>query len=150
LEQGTGEMNKLILLLSTLVLTGCATLGGVSIEETNYSLNDIRSAIQGIAGEPREVSQNQREYFSQYFSRKKEPNFNPQLSRERSYAHFLILGERRPYEIKVIVFNERKTKNGYELIGEDRAWSKKISEELEIRLNNGRDGRNVIDDFRPF
>lgn len=146
-------MNKiLLLLLWTLVLTSCTSApeSGVSIHETNYSLNDIRVAIIGIAGEPREVSQNQREYKSQYFSRKKETNFNPQISKERSFAHFIVLGERRPYEIKVIVYNERKTKNDYKLLGEDKAWSKKIKDELESRLNHSRDGRNVIDDFRPF
>lgn len=145
-------MKKILLLLWTLVLTACANgpERGVSIQETNYSLNDIRTAIIGIAGEPREVSQNQREYKSQYFSRKKEASFNPQTSKERSYAHFLVLGERRPYEIKVIVYTERKAKNVYKLLGEDKAWSKKIKEELEGKLNHSRDGRNVIDDFRPF
>ena len=145
-------MKKIILLLWTLVLSACATgpEGGSSIQETNYSLNDIRTAIIGIAGDPREVSQNQREYKSQYFSKKKEANFNPQISKERSYAHFFVLGERRPYEIKVIVYTERKTKNEYKSLGEDKVWSKKIKEELESRLNHSRDGRNVIDDFRPF
>jgi len=143
-------MNKLAISFWSLVLTACATLGGAAIENSDFSLSEIRSAIIAIAGEPREVSQDKREYLSQYFSRKSDSSFNPQLSKERSYAQFLILGDRRPFEIRVIVFNERKTKAGYELVGEDRTWSVKIKEELHTRLNNGRDERNIIDDFRSF
>jgi len=143
-------MIKAIIVLWTLVLMGCNTVKvGASLEEKNYSLADIRAAIIGISGESREVSQNGREYYSQYFSRKKEEKFNPLDSLERAYAHFLILGERRPYEIRVVVYIEKKTKRGYENLGEDRVWSKKILEELKTRLSS-RDGRNIIDDFRSF
>jgi hypothetical protein len=147
---------KLILLgLMTLVLTACVSKPtgevGIILPENNFSLNDIRAAIQVvIAGKPRAMSENFREIKSEYFSRKREVGFHPLYSKERSYVHFFILGERRPYDIRIIVYVEGRTKTGFEQIGIDQSFARKVGKELLDKLNQGRDNRNVIDDFRSF
>jgi hypothetical protein len=146
---------KSLCLLSFAILTlqlGCETGGGILIKEQALSLNEIRESIAAIAGKPREISQNQREYYSQYFPRNPgKANFDPTQATERMYAHFWILGERRPYDVRVQVMSERKGTDGYFLYGEDEGLTKKVGNELrEQLLNQSRDERNVIDNFRPF
>jgi hypothetical protein len=148
-------MKLLFWVIATLVLTSCASTSrsevGVVLPENNFSLNDIRTAIQNvIGGKPRYISENFREIKSDYFSRKREIDFHPLYSKERSYAHFIILGERRPYDIKIIVYVESRTKAGFEQIGIDQSFARKVGKELLDKLNQSRDNRNVIDDFRSF
>lgn len=134
------------------LLTGCATLPeqGVVLREKNYSLTEIRGAIVSISGEPRRISENQREIYSQFFTRRKDPKFDPQKSKERLYALFSVLGDRRPYDIRIEVIVERRRGEAYEHHTYDDQIAKKIAVELKTRLNQGRDGRSVIDEFRPF
>jgi hypothetical protein len=135
-----------------LLAMACETPGGMLLKEQQLSLNDIRESIGVIAGKPREISENQREVFSQYFPRTPtKAAFDPTQATERLYAHFWILGERRPYDVRVQVMSERKGPDGYFLYGEDKGMTKKVTGELKEQLQNqSRDDRNVIDNFRPF
>lgn len=121
------------------------------LNEQKNSLEDIRSAISTTTGAKfKFVRKDGREFISQYFSRKgQEENFNPTMAKERLYAHFIIWGDRRPFDIQIRVFLERRTPSGYELYGEDVGREKDIAETLQNNLKSlGK--RNAIDDFRPF
>jgi len=125
---------------------------GAILPDQARSLNEIRHAILQICGgKTREISENQRELWSPYFSRKpNDASFNPEKSKERLTAHFWILGDRRPYEVHVQVIVEKKVDGTYEEDGEDEIFSKKIADQLAQGLTNSLDKRNLIDDVRPF
>jgi hypothetical protein len=125
-----------------LLAMACETPGGMLLKEQQLSLNDIRESIGVIAGKPREISENQREVFSQYF---------PRTPTKAAFDPTQALGERRPYDVRVQVMSERKGPDGYFLYGEDKGMTKKVTGELKEQLQNqSRDDRNVIDNFRPF
>ena len=133
-------------------LTSCISAPGAVLPEQARSLNEIRHAIYQICGgKAREISSNQREILSPYYSRKGEdPNFNPTTSKERLTAHFWILGDRRPYDIHVQVMVEKKVDGAYEEDGEDEKLSQKMADQLAESLSKSLDKRNLIDDVRPF
>lgn len=141
-------MIKGIALLLSLLICACST--GHIIRESGRSIEDIKQAILIIAGEPRVVSENKREFTSNYFSRKKDPNFDPAKSKERLFAKFTILGDRRPYDIQVQVFIEQRTDGTYEEVGLDDVFTDQIATELKRQLTKRPGDRNVIDDFRAF
>lgn len=131
------------------VMIACST-PGYRISDQNMSLGEIRQAVIAIIGEPRKISQNQRTFFSQYFSRKPDPKFDPSKSRERLYAQVVVLGDRRPYDVQVLVIAEKKIRSTYEQVGTDMSEARKIGKDLRTKLNQGREDRNIIDDFRAF
>lgn len=143
-------MNKKLstLVLTLLVVCGCTSTA--TVPSQNKALGEIRAAINSIAGEPRAISENQREIISQYFGRNPNAEFDAQKSPERLYAKFTILGERRPYDVSVQVFVEQKYQGVFELVGEDEKTADKVAKDLIKRLNQSREDRNIIDDFRPF
>ena len=141
-------MTKWILIL-TLFLSACAT-EGYRISDQNMSLGEIRRAVTAIIGEPRSISQNQRTFYSQYFSRKPDPKFDPQKSFQRAYAKVLVLGDRRPYDVVVSVLVEERSGSVYEEVDHDDVEARKLGKDLRARLNQGLENRNVIDDFRAF
>jgi hypothetical protein len=131
------------------ISVACATRT-YRVADQNLSLGDIKRAVTSVIGEPRVLSENQRTYLSQYFSRNPDPKFDPMKSPERMYAKIAILGDRRPYNIDIQVLVEERDGNSYFPAGEDLDQAKKIGKDLRQKLNQGREGRNVIDDFRAF
>lgn len=131
-------------------LLSCATGSEYIISEQNCSVSDIRKAVLATIGEPRTVSENERVYFSRYFSRKPDPKFDPKKSKERLFAKILILGDRRPYDISVEVIAEKLANGTYEESGFSAVDAKKLGVDLKKKLHQSLEGRNVIDDFRPF
>lgn len=143
-------MKKIFAVLLTAgLLVSCAT-GSYKVAELNQSLGDIKRAVTSVIGEPRVLSENQRTYLSQYFSRKPDPKFDPMKSSERMYAKIVILGDRRPYDIEIQVLVEERDESSYVSAGVDMDQAKKIAKDLRQKLNQSREGRNVIDDFRAF
>lgn len=141
-------IGRIAALVSSLILAACAS--GHILRESPRSLDEIRAAINAIAGSPREMSENRRTFYSNYFSRRKEAFFDPTKSRERLYAKFTILGDRRPYDIQVEVHVEERSGNEYDDVGVDEEFSEQIALELQRELSKSREDRNVIDDFRAF
>jgi hypothetical protein len=139
-----------LFLISFFFLSACISAGTYRIADQNLSLVDLKKAVTAVIGEPRAVSENQRTFLSQYFSRKPDPKFDPQKSKERLYAKVAILGDRRPYDVEVEVLVEEKDRIGYALTGNDSTEAKKLGKDIRARLNQGREDRNVIDDFRAF
>jgi hypothetical protein len=107
----------------------------------------------------RQTSPNGREYFSDYFIAS-DRKFKPaEKSPVRSYAHVLVLGDRRPYVIEVLVHTEKASKaamaasgntTGYEEIGLDKGLAKVVRKRVLQQLNKRREDLNIIDDFRVF
>jgi hypothetical protein len=131
---------KKFVFLVLFFLLGCQSPNTANFE-SEASLADLKKAIVSAIGEPKAVSENQREFTSQFYGRKS--------GKERLYSVVTILGARRPYEIDIKVFVEQKTGKNYEQIGEDPTVAKKLKSDIEARLHS-RENRNVIDDFRPF
>jgi hypothetical protein len=140
------------------------------IENLDYSFNDIKKiTIMTIGGSSREDRQG-REIYSRYFLREylnpiprqkngnifKEDVFgsdeDPSFIKknERLYATVMILGDRRPYDIRVIVHVEKKVENEYVESEQDVLLAKKIIDEISFHLTESLEKRNVIDDFRAF
>ncbi|WP_374076614.1 hypothetical protein [Bdellovibrio bacteriovorus] len=146
-------MNKLIwffLLGSTLLLSSCRT-GGVIIRETPLNVSETRRAVMSVIGEPRSISQNGREIVSQFYDKKNKNIEKMDMVRERYYTHVTVLGDRRPYDVQVEVLVEgRNEDGGFDLLDRDDDRAGIIAEKIRQSLNQSRDNRNVIDDFRSF
>ena len=147
-------MKKLFTLLMqvsfALFLNSCATEQKVEIENLDRSLIELTRAVKAVMGEPRAISENQREFYSTYFSRVPSDKFDPNKSKERLTARFIILGDRRPYNIEITVFIQRRNENGYQVAGTDKGLANELRKELKAKLAQGQGGMNVIDDFRAF
>jgi hypothetical protein len=142
-------MRKLIGLLLILITAGCQT--GIFIKESPAALTEIRKAAVTVIGQPKVTSENGRELISEYHDKK--GHFDPALAKGKSrcYTRILILGERRPYDIKVEVFQEVRVENDqYEVIAEDNELAQKLANQIETSLNQSLKNRNIIDDFRAF
>ncbi len=146
-------MNKAIsclFLCATLLLSSCRT-GGVIIRETPLNASETRRVVVGVIGEPRTVSQNGREIYSRYYDKKNKNIEKMDMARERYTTHVTILGDRRPYDVQVEVLVEgRNVDGGFDLIERDDDRAAAIAEKIRQSLNQSRDTRNVIDDFRSF
>lgn len=134
----------------TLLLSSCRT-GGVILRETPLSVSETRRVVVSIIGEPRSVSQNGREIMSKFYDRKEKAIPRMEMAKERYYTHVIILGDRRPYDIQVEVLVEGRNSDGaFELVTRDDNKATAIAERMRQALNQSRDTRNVIDDFRSF
>ncbi|AFX99760.1 hypothetical protein [Bdellovibrio bacteriovorus] len=138
------------LFASTLFFAGCRT-GGVILRETPLNLSETRRAIVAVIGEPKSISQNGREMTSQYYDKKGKNIDKMDMARERFYTHVTVLGDRRPYDVQVQVLVEgRNEDGGFDLLDRDDDKAAPIAEKIRQSLNQSRDSRNVIDDFRSF
>lgn len=102
----------------------------------------------------RKTSPNGREFFSNYFvteGRKFKP---ADKLPQRMYAHILVLGDRRPYSMQVIVHREKavagRGATGFEDVGTDQGIAKVIRRRVVQQLTKRREDMNIIDDFRVF
>ncbi|WP_255490126.1 hypothetical protein [Bdellovibrio sp. KM01] len=140
----------LIALVFSIFLAGCQT-SGVLLRETPLGVSETRKVIMSVIGEVREVSENGRELFSKYYDRKGNPIQSMDMAKERYYSHLIVLGDRRPYDISVEVMVEaRDSDGGWELVDRDDHKAQVLADKLKRALNQSRDSRNVIDDFRSF
>lgn len=140
-----------IVVFCVFILSACQTSGTARLNGENLSLNEIRTNINKVTGEFRKISQNQRDFYSQYFSPSDDPKFDPQRSASRFYAKFTIYGDRRPYDIEVVVIVEKKGSDGrYYESHRDQEMADKLIQDLKINLNKSLENRNIIDDFRVF
>ncbi len=132
-------------------LTSCVTKQeGTLLPETQLNMSESRKAIIAVIGKPREISENGRELFSDFYD-SRGLDYEPGKSgKERFYSHILILGDRRPYDIRVIVLVEAKQGRGFTLVGYDNEKAQRLSEKIKKMLNQSRDNRNFIDDFKAY
>lgn len=114
------------------------------------ALGDIRRTVTTVIGDPRMVSPNGYELTSVYMDKKEKPIEHPNEARERFYTKVTILGDRRPYDIRVQTFVEIRTPEGFENIGQDDDLAEGWAEKIRKALHESRDKRNFIDDFKAF
>jgi hypothetical protein len=146
------QTNFLILLMA-LVLGACSMRGAVRLEDQRIPLEDIIKTVQNnLPGGLKKFSQNGREHTSNYFARGKDGTFVPAGSSPvRHFAFITILGDRRPYDIEIRVFTEKRASTGqFDQVGQDEGLARVVSRRIDQALHKGREGRNLIDDFKPF
>lgn len=144
------KLCALFLIGSSCLLSSCRT-GGVVLRETPLNASETRRAVVLVVGDPRLISPNGREIFSQYLDKKEKKIEKMDMIRERHFTHVTILGDRRPYDVQVEVIVEiRNQGGGFDVIGHDDSKASVIAEKIRQVLNQSRDNRNVIDDFRSF
>lgn len=133
-----------------LLLSSCRT-GGVVLRETPLNISETRKGIVSIIGEPRSVSENGRELVSKYYDKKGKEITKMDMARERYSTRVTILGDRRPYDIQVqVMIEDRDADGGFVYTDRDDDKAAEIAEKIKKALNQSRDTRNVIDDFRSF
>ncbi len=143
-------IKKGFLCLITLLLASCRT-GGVILRETPSGISETRRVVVSVIGEPRGMTKDGREIVSKYYDRSNNSITKMEMVRERRYTRVSILGDRRPYDIQVEVLVEGRDSDGafYEKDHDDDRAAV-LAEKIKQALNQSRDTRNVIDDFRSF
>ena len=138
--------------LFLLVLSSCvsAPKETIGIGEVNSSISEIKKIANKAIGGIRTQSENGREIESNYFSLYDEEDFDAETASERAYTKVYILGDRRPYKVRVSVLIERKKSTEFVFAGFDKSLATAKAKELKARLTEGLGNRNMIDDFRAF
>lgn len=141
---------KFVMLFSLTILAGCAGPGHY-INDSDVSLTDTRRSLVKVFGEPRQLSQNGREFTTSYMDKKGRVLESMKKAKERRYAHITILGERRPYDILVNVVVELQEEVGhYEAVDNDDELSESLTKSIKTELLKSLENRNIIDDFNAF
>ncbi|WP_246845202.1 hypothetical protein [Bdellovibrio sp. NC01] len=139
------------LLPVALLLSSCMHGGGVVLRETPLNISETRKVIVSVIGEPRSISQNGRELFSQYYDKKGKNIEKMDMAKERYSTHVLVLGDRRPYDVQVeVLIEDRNDDGGFDVTDRDDDKAATIAEKIKKALALSRDNRNIIDDFRSF
>lgn len=143
---------KIFFLISALgffLLSGCQT--GIFINDSPAAMTDIRKAFVAVMGEPLNTSFDGKELTSQFHDKRGRPDEALKKAKSRYFTKMSILGDRRPYKIKIEVFHEvRISPQQYEIVGEDLDLAQSTAKKIEESLNQSLKSRNVIDDFRAF
>lgn len=141
------------LALSLVVMSGC--ISEPTMTNLNYSLPLIEKAIQNGVVKVKSVTQNKREFTSDYLT--KEGRLWDPIGNDpqRVVVKITVSGDRRPYDLDIETSVEERPTNqpghlaGFKVIG----TSKKLAQEIQFRIQNylrQNSKRNLIDDFRAF
>jgi hypothetical protein len=142
-------------------LSGCSTLRGhhpeaLLIEEVDWPISEIRQVAGALlpAGQ-RAVSPNGREMQSRHFLPDRQGGYRPAGDAlERYFAHIMILGDRRPYKVEILVTHEKRVLRGnnftYVITGYDKRLARELERKIRAELTKRREDRNIIDDFRVY
>ena len=135
---------------------GCSG-GEVRLDSGDHPLAKIKHAVKkSLPLDVRLVSENGREFYSEYFIERKGRVFKATKMGVRKYAHVVILGERRPYTITTQVLIEKRlsskgmVKAEYEFVKYDEVLARALLKRIYKILNESRDDGNIVDDFRVF
>ncbi len=157
-------MFKHLAILSLGLLVGCSTFSNIGkpretvyINDVEAPLSDVRSAVlAALRMGYRSISGNGREILSKHFLVNRRDNSIKPAGHalERYFVKILILGDRRPYSIEVLVAHEKRVLRGdsfrYVIDYYDHMLAKDIARIIEDELAKRREDRNIIDDFRVF
>ena len=137
-----------MLAVSWLLTSGCATQGQY-VYDMNRSMSDIHVAVKNLYG-VQSKSDDDKIIYTPPLKRDPNDTTPENKMRERVIARIVIMGDRRPYDILVQVYLERKVRGNWVEVGLDEDLSRDFSRELSRELIESRENRNVIDDFRAF
>lgn len=127
------------------------------MNELNIPLSVVKNAV--IANLPvgmANVSQNGRTFTSNFFIPSKNKYVEAKIFKIRFYAEVTILGDMRPYDLKVKVFKEKRVKSlgnvvaEFESDGQNEKLALRIARDIARTLSKRQRGVNIIDDFRVF
>lgn len=145
-----------ILICLFLLLTGCG-LQEIKMESGDYSLARVKHSVKkSLPLGVRDISENEREYFSNYFIQRKGKTYDAANMDTRKYAHVWILGDMRPYKISVEVIvelrevSQTKIRSSYRVQDSDKQMAIIIMRKINRILNKRHNNSNIVDDFRVF
>lgn len=120
-------------------------------EEFNRPLKDVRKAVYfALGSQVKNKSANNRTYYSHYHR----PGGNLRLSaykqKERAQVIFTLLGDRRPYSVRVLYKIESLKGRKYKLDRYDKSLAELYLERVESYLAGRPEERDIIDDFRAY
>jgi hypothetical protein len=129
--------------------------GAVGIKDVNMSLGEVKNFIRHVIPLGfRAISDNGREFYSQYFLMDKNSYVPVKDANMRYTARILILNSSRPFDIEIEVRHEvRRDFNGHISFGDngyDLRIARQLRDQLKDALAKRRDDLNLIDDFRVF
>ena len=130
------------------IIGGCATQGHY-VRDMNRSMSDIQVAVKNLYG-IQSKSDDDKILYTPPLKRDPSDTTPENKMRERLIARIVIMGDRRPYDILVQVYLERKVRGNWVEVGLDEDLSRDFSREISRELIESRENRNVIDDFRAF
>lgn len=137
------------LLISALYLSACQT-GGALIEETPAGVSEIKRVLIQVMGNVKSSGRSGKEMVFGFHDRELKLIENPDEVRERYFPVVTILGDRRPFDIRIQAYVEKRTQYGFENLGQSDAMAEVWAQKVRETLYEGRDKRNVIDDFKAF
>lgn len=125
------------------------------MRDIDASLSDIRAVVGAILPIGlRAVSPNGRELVSKHFVVSKDRYKAAADAIERYYAQVTVLGDRRPYDVEILVAHEQRVLRGnafvYVIAGYDYDLARELEVKVRQELTKRREDRNIIDDFRVF
>lgn len=142
---------RYLLGLIFIFVSGCSTLPYIRFENANYSLAAIGKAVNAVVpGGIKRKSTNGRELHSDYFNPKDDQDYDPEKAKVRAVVRVVILGERRPYDLDVLVRLDRRIDGSFEIYDYDERLANKYLQLIRQRLAQSREELNVIDDFKAF
>lgn len=149
-------MIKILNLILLLGLASCATKS-LKTRPLKYSLASVKhAAAKTIPSKVSHTSPNGREIYFDYFPlptnfAKRRGYTKDGKFLERAKAKVVVLGERRPYQVEVMIKVESLEMNGtYAFDRYDIRYSKFLVKNIEKRLVQRHEKSNLIDDFRAF
>jgi uncharacterized lipoprotein YmbA len=143
---------RVLLILLLVWLSGCASFNSYTIKDQNYALTEIKQIAGAAIGGIRTEENGGRDLISRYYTRQNINDFEVDFSKrnERLFTIVTILGDRRPYDIRITIVVEKKINGRFVEYSKDKRLAQRIGEELRNRLIESLEKRNVIDDFRVF
>jgi len=106
--------------------------------ELQYPLRFLTKAVYKSVPKVKEVSANRREIISDYMDFSGKPWDSISNSVRRTYAHIVILGDRRPYDIEIdVIIEERpRSKSGYSSSYKEVGTSKELASMIAFNIRN--------------
>lgn len=125
------------------------------IRNVDASVSDLRAVVSTVVPVGiRAVSSNGRELVSKHFVVLKDRYRAAADATDRYYAQITILGDRRPYDVEILVAHEQRVLRNdrftYIIVEYDQNLARELEVKLREELTKRREERNVIDDFRVF
>lgn len=142
-----------LMLIGVFVLSGCTTPDEPYAERAaiNAPVGTIIKSFDRAAIGIRGKSPNGRELVSKYHSPGGDGYDYAATNPERAYSKLKILGERRPYTLRIQYIVEVRNDQGvYSVKKYDQRQAKKVLKALVDDLVTRPDREDFIDDFRPF
>lgn len=152
------KLSACLVILFLALLAGCATEPPpevVTLPEQQISIQELKNIIkQVIPIGIRTISDNGREFASQYYLLEDKQYVAAKDTNIRYWARLLILNSSRPFDIEIEVRREMRYERHGRVIYVDRGYDLRLAgllkDQLKERLVKRRDDLNLIDDFRVF